>query len=324
MTQKQINPDQGLETTFSIWKSSFLVILLACLISGLVTVGSQELSYRLFPSTDPDVLMERQVEKNKQAIDQGDIDVQWGLDMGSKLKAKVVNLTSLVGPLGGMVSAGLFVSVYKRVLDQRQVQTGDIFIFFKKNFLRNYLICFLMTLLSNILINLFLIPGIIFNLYMFFWPLILYKALDGEFSLSDFFKDSAAESKGEKGTIFAKTFKYGFIIFIVVFILSFAVLMATASSGPMEGGIGVGGLGVLGVGLLTVLVMAIIEPFIYLAYIEIFLERKKLVLERQRIQDQLMEDQAPQAQEENLDPEVEEEEKPHAKPYDQDIHSDFD
>ena len=324
MTQKQINPDQGLETTFSIWKSSFLVILLACLISGLVTVGSQELSYRLFPSTDPDVLMERQVEKNKQAIDQGDIDVQWGLDMGSKLKANVVNLTSLVGPLGGMVSAGLFVSVYKRVLDQRQVQTGDIFIFFKKNFLRNYLICFLMTLLSNILINLFLIPGIIFNLYMFFWPLILYKALDGEFSLSDFFKDSAAESKGEKGTIFAKTFKYGFIIFIVVFILPSAVLMATASSGPMEGGIGVGGLGVLGVGLLTVLVMAIIEPFIYLAYIEIFLERKKLVLERQRIQDQLMEDQAPQAQEENLDPEVEEEEKPQAKPYDQDIHSDFD
>lgn len=317
MTQKQINPDQGLETTFSIWKSNFLVILLVCLISGLVTVGSQELSYRLFPSTDPDVLMERQVEKNKQAIDQGDIDVQWGLDMGSKLKTNVVNLTSLVGPLAGMVSAGLFVSVYKRVLDQRQVQTGDIFIFFKKNFLRNYLICFLMTLLSNILIDLFLIPGIIFNLYMFFWPLILYKALDGEFSLSDFFKDSIAESKGEKGTIFAKIFKYGFIIFIVIFILSFAFLMA----GPVEGGIG--SLGGLGVGILTVLVMAIIEPFIYLAYIEIFLERKKLVLERQRIQDQLMADQAPQDQDENLKPEVEEE-KPQVKPYDQGIHSDFD
>lgn len=322
MTQKQINPDQGLETTFSIWKSSFLVILLACLISGLLTVGSQQLSYRLFPSTDPAVQVERQMEKNKEAIDQGDIDVQWGLDLGTKLKTNVVNLTTLVGPLAGMVSAGLFVAVYKRVLDQRQVQTGDIFIFFKKNFLRNYLICFLINLLSTILMNLFLIPGIIFNLYMFFWPLILYKALDGGFSLSDFFKDSIAESKGERGTIFAKIFKYGFIIFIVVFILSFAFLMATASSGSMEGGIG--SLGGLGVGILTVLVMAIIEPFIYLAYIEIFLERKKLVLERQRIRDQLMEDQAPQAQEENLDPEVEEEEKPQAKPYDQDIHSDFD
>lgn len=319
MTQKQIDPDQGLETTFSIWKSSFLVILLACLISGLLTVGSQQLSHRLFPSTDPAVQMERQVERNKQAIDQGDIDVQWGLNPGTKLKANVVNLTTLVGPLASMVTAGLFVAIYKRVLDQRQAQTGDIFVFFKKNFLRNYLICFLMTLLSTILMNLYVIPGVIFNLYMFFWPLILYKALDGGFSLSDFFKDSAAESKGERGTIFAKIFKYGFIIFIVVFILSFAFLMATASSGSMEGGIGG-----LGVRILSVLVMAIIEPFVYLAYIEIFLERKKLVLERQRIQDQLMEDQAPQAQEENLDPEVEEEEKPQAKPYDQDIHSDFD
>ncbi|WP_072470206.1 hypothetical protein [Urinicoccus massiliensis] len=318
MTDKQVHFEERLESTFSVWKSSFLTILLACLLAGLLTAGSQQLSYQLFPSTNPKVLVERQLEENKKAIDQGNIDVNWGLGLGSKVKLSVANLSILVGPLANMVSAGLFVAIYKRVLEGKQAQVGDIFIFFKKNFPRNYLICFLVNLISTLLSALYMIPAMIFGIYMFFWPLALYKGLDGNgLSVSKFFKDSLAESNGERGTIFAKFFKYGFIVFVVVFILSFAVLMATASSGSMGGLVG------LGAGLIAALIMVVVEPFIYLAYIEVFLERKKLVLERQRIQDQLMADQAPQDQDENLNPEVEEE-KPQVKPYDQGIHSDFD
>lgn len=312
------NSVRKIESAFSIWKSCFGIILLAFILSGALTFVGERLTYYVAPELKPPTVEEIKTLPEEEIQEEMANTSQE--DFGTKIKSNMLNFSMILAPLGLMITGGLFVGVYKRVMEKKDLKVRDLFVFYKDHFLRNYAVCFIINFFSQLLLGLFIVPGVYFAVVFFFWPLLLYKDRSEEgFSLSQFFKDTLEESKGERGTIFAKLFKYGFIIFVIVFALMTFLLFNMVKG--MEGGLEGTGAILTGAGLVSTLLIALlVYPVIYLAYVEIFLERKKVVVEREIIQDQLLANKDLEKKE-DLDqesPKLEE------RPYDQDIHSDFD
>lgn len=267
------------ERAKEVFKASFSVILLGFILITLLSLAGNKSYDYLDPRGREEVRIEKE---DPYAFQTREKKEDYFLKVLPGPKSRTYRQTLYPGnllltSLGDLISAGLFVAVYRRVFEKRQTKPRDLFLFFRRHPLRNYL-CVLVLGTITTLLSLFLsIPGYYFALVIFFYPLVLYSYLDEEkFPVKEAWKKTLDQSRGRKMDIFTKQFKYGVLIFalamalgILLLVLDMGISSTTAIDFPKFYRV----FSTIQV-LVSSLMLLVASVWIYMATIEVFEEMK--------------------------------------------------
>lgn len=267
------------ERAKEVFKASFSVILLGFILITLLSLAGNKSYDYLDPRGREEVRIEK---KDPYAFQTREKKEDYFLKVLPGPKSRTYRQTLypgnlLLNSLGDLISAGLFVAVYRQVFEKRQTKPRDLFLFFRHHPLRNFLIVLILGIIHAFLGLFLAIPGYYFALLTFFYPLVLYEYLEEErFSLKDAWTKTLDLSKGRKMDIFTKQFKYGVLVFALAMALGILLLvldMGFSSTIAIDFPKFYGVFAILQI-LISSLMFLVAGVWIYMATIEIFEEMK--------------------------------------------------
>lgn len=213
-----------------VFKAAFWVIFLGFVLVTLLTLAGNKSYDYLDPRGRAEVRMEKEDPDAFRAKENREAPLLKILK-GPKARTYRQALypgNLLLTSLGDLISAGLFVAIYRQVFEKRQAKPGDLFLFFRRRPLRNFFIVLVLGTVKAFLGLLLALLGYYFNLLIFFYPLVLYGCLDEDkFPLKEAWTKTLDLSKGRKMDIFTKQVKYGVMVFATA--LALGVIMVVAN-----------------------------------------------------------------------------------------------
>lgn len=187
----------------------------------------------------------------------------------ANVMGSLVNLVT--GSLMSLIAGGAFLAVYRALYWDQRPKGGDLFFFFNKHFVKNFLVVLVLNIAIGLGFILLIVPGIIMACGLILWPFVLRErqaAYDqGEsMGIGEVFSKTWDLTRGYKGKIFGIELLY-YVIAAILMVLICApvfVLLRNASDAFVAS--------ILTAGLAGILVSIVAYVVYYLVHIRLVKE----------------------------------------------------
>lgn len=186
------------------------------------------------------------------------------------LMASLMSLAT--GTLMSLISGGAFLAVYRALYWDQRPKGGDLFFFFNKHFVKNFVVVFVINIATGLGTLLFIVPGVIISCGLLLWPFVLRErqsAYDHKESMGigEVFSKTWDLTRGYKGKIFGIALLY-YVVAAILMALVVAPIILFLQNGSSDGSI----VPVLLVGFAAILTVIFGYVFFYLVHIRLVKE----------------------------------------------------